>query len=190
MTKCITDIDGVYAAGIHCGIKAKKKDLAFIYVPECYSAAGVGTTNAFAAPCITQLRERLKQNSLKAILINSGNANVLTGKEGEKNSDTLAEKFAQTLGLDVNEVLTASTGITGKQLPMDAILSGIETLCSDPLQKNGKDAAEAILTSDLVVKEQYAEKTINGVTYRAAGNRKRLRDDCTKHGDDARLCRD
>jgi len=160
MIKILTDIEGVYANGIHCGIKPlnTQKDLALIYVPDCAGSAGVFTKSHFAAPCIVFNKKNGKHNTIKAVIINSGNANTATGKEGADNVKTMAREVASKCGLHYSEVAVASTGIIGKQLTMEPILNGINTLCDDPKIKNGQAAAEAIMTTDLT--EKVVTKTV------------------------------
>lgn len=156
--KTITDIDGVYASGIHCGIKKSKKDLAYIFIPNAYSSAGVFTQNQFAAPSIHYNKKIIKRNLLKAVIINSGNANAGTGEQGFTNVKKAAKLTAQKLNLNPNEVAVSSTGIIGEQLPIEKIESGIEKLLANPKKKEGTIAAEAILTTDLFKKEAFYEK--------------------------------
>ena len=77
--KTITDIEGVYASGVHCGIKPEKKDLAFVYVPNAFGSAGVFTQNKFRAPCLDYSAHCLSQGTVKAVIVNAGNANAATG---------------------------------------------------------------------------------------------------------------
>ena len=77
--KTITDLNGVYASGCHAGFKAKNMDLAYIYVPDAVASAGVFTRNAFCSETITHTRKMTKRHTLKAMIINSGNANTGTG---------------------------------------------------------------------------------------------------------------
>lgn len=169
--KHITNIEGVFAGGIHSGIKAnkEKKDLAFIFVPGAVASAGVFTKNKFVAPCLSYTRNILKNSIVKAAIINSGNANAATGELGYKNAEETALLAAKELGISKEEVAIASTGIIGKQLPMDAIRTGLKQLLKDKNQKNGSDAADAILTTDTFKKEYFAEKVIDGVSISVAG---------------------
>ena len=156
----LTDIEGVFANGIHCGLKseANKKDLALIYVPHCAGSGGVFTKSHFAAPCVLSNKKKFKKKIIKAILINSGNANASTGKEGAENVKTIERAVAEKLKLHPTEVATASTGIIGKQLGMNSLLKGINAICLNPSAKNGQAATEAIMTTDLV--EKSVTKTV------------------------------
>lgn len=166
--KYITDIEGVYASGIHCGIKKTgAKDLAYISVPEATGSAGVFTKNQFCAACVTHTKKHVA--SLKAMIINSGNANAGTGENGAKNVKKTAKEVAQVLGIKLQEVGVASTGIIGVQLPMDKIESGIKTLLQNPKEKKGLDAAEAILTTDTFTKCVSHSQKIGKKTITVAG---------------------
>ncbi len=168
--KIFTDLDGVHANGISAGIKSSgKKDLAFIYVPDTTATAAVFTRNECPGANIVYTKKAMKTCRLKAILINSGNANAATGKEGLKNCKSMARRVAENLGLKQAEVGIASTGIIGVQLNMDPILTGIDTLLSNPKEKLGQAAAEAIMTTDLTQKHVYVEKKIGKKLITIAG---------------------
>ena len=158
--KEFTDIKGVYAKGIHCGVKTDKNklDLCLIYVPNAFSSAGVFTRNKFRAACVDYNEASLKDSTTKAILVNSGNANAATGKEGVENCNLCAETVAKGLNIKSSEVLLASTGIIGVQLPIDNILSGIKNLTKEPKCKEANSAAEAILTLDTRTKKSFHKK--------------------------------
>jgi glutamate N-acetyltransferase/amino-acid N-acetyltransferase len=148
--KGLTDFDGVFGQGIHAGIKPEKKDLAFIYVKDAVASAGCFTLSHFAAPCIGYTKKLLKTNVLKAVVINSGNANAATGKQGLDDSKEMGTLLAERLGLRRGEVGVASTGIIAKPLPMDVVKAGINTL--DLTAKDTPSIADAILTTDLFTK--------------------------------------
>jgi glutamate N-acetyltransferase/amino-acid N-acetyltransferase len=169
-TKTITNLAGVYASGIAAGIKSNgKKDLAFIYVPKAYGSAGVFTVSAFAAPPLAVCKDALKRGVVKAIIINSGNANAGTGKEGLRDAKHTAELAAKILGLKAHEVAVSSTGIIGKPLPMQQITSGLTKLLSNPLARQGDLAAQAILTTDLTKKAVFTTGRVAGTKISIAG---------------------
>lgn len=170
MNKWFTDLEGVYAGGIHSGCKySGKKDLSFIYVPDAVASAGVFTQNQCCGANITLTRKSLKTNTLKAIIINSGNSNAATGAEGVRNAKRMAKKTAECLGLNPSEVGVASTGIIGVQLNIDKIEAGIDTLLADPKIKDGEAAAAGIMTTDLVVKHVFKEAKIGKKVIQVAG---------------------
>lgn len=165
----ITDIKGVFANGIHAGIKEKKKDLGYLYVPNAVGSAAVFTQNKFAASSVTYTKSAMKTNTIKAIIINSGNANAGTGKEGEKNTKIMAKQTAIALNLKPKEVAVASTGIIGVQLPIAKIEKSIPKLCETPHSQNGKILAETILTTDKFTKETTLSKKIGKKTITISG---------------------
>lgn len=161
MTAVFTDLDGVYSNGIHCGIKSKRKDLAYIYIPDAVACAGAFTQNKFVAAPIVYTRKLMKKTTvIKAIVINSGNANAGTGKQGSIDAKTMAQITASELGLRPSEVAVASTGLIGEMMPMDTIHTGLQSLLSHPHQKNAHAASEAILTTDLFPKLVYKKARI------------------------------
>ena len=160
--KAITDLDGVYASGVSCGIKKSGLDLAYIFVPDATSCAGVYTRNAFRGACIEHTRSCIQNGHVKAVIINSGNSNVATGTKGEENVARTAAKAASLLQLSPEQVAVSSTGIIGKQLPIEKLKLGLEELLANPFQKNGTLAAEAILTTDLRKKTSFRSCIIDG----------------------------
>ena len=160
-SQTITDITGVFASGISAGIKKSgAKDLAYIYLPQCHASAGVFTRNHWAAPCVHYSRSCLAQGTIKAVIVNSGNANAATGKEGAEDVLTTARTAAELLRLKPEEVAIASTGVIGKRLPMDRIISGLKTLLADPYQRNGQAAVEGIMTTDKFPKTTFREAVV------------------------------
>ena len=154
----VTTVQGFKAAGIHCGIKKRKKDLALIYSEVPCNAAGTFTLNKVkAAPILISKKIIEKKNKVNAILINSGNANACTGEQGHKNALAIQKYCASKLGVKQNNVLVSSTGVIGQLLPMEVILKGINKITGSLSCSGGIDAAEAILTTDLRLKS-YAIK--------------------------------
>ena len=161
----VTEPTGYYSCGRYTGMKYKRRDLAIVYteIPARYAA--VFTTNQVKAASIIRNKQLLDEKSLiQAIVINSGHANSCTGQQGIVNNQKMAESLANALKLDINAVLTASTGVIGVQLPVDIINQGIEKSCvflsSD--RQGAIDAASAIMTTDTVSKEVSLQFTIDG----------------------------
>jgi glutamate N-acetyltransferase/amino-acid N-acetyltransferase len=166
--KSICDIDGVYTQGASAGIYEKKSrlDMACIYVPDCRASAGVFTRNKFRAACVDYTENLTKSGKVfKAVIINAGNANAATGPEGKDNVIKTVQRAADKLGISPQEVAVASTGVIGKQLPMDKILKGLDQLLAEPKTQEPQQAAEAILTLDTKVKlahEQAGKLIVSG----------------------------
>jgi glutamate N-acetyltransferase/amino-acid N-acetyltransferase len=158
----ITSPKGFLAAGISCGIKQSgKKDLAIIACPTGAKAAAVFTTNKIVSAAVTVCKKHINSAKIEAVVVNSGNANACTGKTGLKNAQIMCKTAAQLIDAKANQVLIASTGIIGHQLPMEKITTGIilaaAQLSSGP--KAGNDFSQAIMTTDTRCKQAF--KTVN-----------------------------
>jgi glutamate N-acetyltransferase/amino-acid N-acetyltransferase len=162
----ITAAKGFRAAGIHCGIKRKKKDLALVVSEVPGSAAGVFTTNRVKAAPVIVCQERIKDGSLQAILICSGVANACTGTKGLADAYTLTQLVAEQLGVDESLVAATSTGVIGVPLPMDTISAGVQQIVQVVSEEGSNDAAEAIMTTDTSPKQTALEVEIDGRTVR------------------------
>jgi glutamate N-acetyltransferase/amino-acid N-acetyltransferase len=167
----ITSVDGIKAAGINCGIKKQKKDLALIFSEVPCNAAGTFTLNkVVAAPLVISKNIIKQQNKVKAIIVNSGNANACTGTTGFSNALDSQSYCAKKLSVNPSEVIISSTGVIGKQMPMELLKIGINQITNYLSEDGGLDAADAILTTDLKrksfavkVKLSEGEVTIGGI---------------------------
>ena len=167
--KGITAAKGFRAAGLHCGIKRAKKNMALVVSEVPGSAAGVFTQNHVKGAPVIVCQERVKGGRLQAILVCSGNANACTGKQGLENAYELTRMAARQLGIAEGNVAAACTGVIGLQLPMDAIASGIQQIAEVVTEDGFDDAAEAILTTDTVTKQIAFEVEIGGCLVRIGG---------------------
>lgn len=150
----ITAAEGYQAAGLSCGIKkSRNKDLALIYSECPATSAAVFTTNHFKAAPVLLSIDKIKNNTMRAILINSGNANACTGEKGMDDAIKLVSLTAEKLNVDQKEVHISSTGIIGELLPMVKLENGINELVPVLSKSGNSDAAEAIMTTDTVRKE-------------------------------------
>lgn len=165
----ITTVKGISAAGICCGIKSRKKDLALISSDKPATAAAVFTRNSVAAAPIQLSRKHIKNETHRAILINSGNANACTGEAGDEAALRMARAVADGLNIDPQSVLVASTGIIGVELPVEKIESSASDLIAKLNPNGGHDAAEAILTTDTKTKELVFALKIDQKTITIAG---------------------
>ncbi len=167
----ITAVPGFLAAGISAGIKKNgDKDLALIYSSEPSLAAGVFTSNKFAAAPVLVSREHLKVDLHRAVVINSGCANACTGERGIKDAEKMALVTAKALNLENSqEVLVASTGVIGEYLPMPQIEAGIKQAASSLTEEGAGKAAEAIMTTDTKIKEFACRMEIEGKTVTLGG---------------------
>jgi glutamate N-acetyltransferase/amino-acid N-acetyltransferase len=168
----ITAPKGFKTNGIACGIKESgKKDLAIIFSEKPACAAGCFTMNKVQAAPVLVSKEHIKNGIIQSVVINSGNANACTGKEGLKNSALMAEVTADELKIDSDNVIVASTGIIGVQLPVNKIEQGIKdvvkTLSTE--RGNSKNAAEAIMTTDTFLKESAIKLNVDGTLVSMGG---------------------
>lgn len=154
----ITAPQGFVSSGLVAGIKASgNKDMALVVNqgPE-FVAAGVFTRNRVVASPVKLSRKAVEDGQLKAVIYNSGNANACNGKQGDADALEIVEAVASALGVDVSDVAACSTGLIGEPLPMDILRKAIDPLV-EGLGDNGKDSAEAIMTTDLVSKQALAQ---------------------------------
>lgn len=168
----VTAPKGYQAIGIAAGIKKRRKDMALIYSEALCRTAGTFTTNIVkAAPVKWDQSIVYGNKTAQAVVINSGIANACTGAEGYGYCRQTAKKTAELFGIQEQEVLVASTGVIGKQLPMDKITAGIETMQKmlSESEAAGTLAAEAIMTTDTVKKEIAVEVEIGGKTVTVGG---------------------
>lgn len=152
----VTAPKGYKATGIYAGIKKKRKDMALVYSLVPAKGAGTFTTNVVkAAPVNWDIKLTKESEFMQAVVINSGIANACTGEEGIKNNYLMAQAVAENLKLPIEAVYTASTGVIGKQLPIDLIVKSIPQLVGelDDTLEAGTLAAEAIMTTDTYSKE-------------------------------------
>lgn len=168
----VTAAKGFQAAGIYAGIKKDKKDMAMIYSEVPCVAAGTFTTNIVkAAPVKWDMDVVYNYQNAQAVIANSGVANACTGEEGMSYCRDTADVAAELLQIDPKAVLVASTGVIGKQLPMEPIKEGIKKmvpLLSESIEA-GTLAAESIMTTDTVKKEVAVTLEIGGETVTIGG---------------------
>ncbi|MFI7123941.1 bifunctional glutamate N-acetyltransferase/amino-acid acetyltransferase ArgJ [Amycolatopsis sp. NPDC049868] len=157
----VTQPKGFRAAGVAAGIKAEGKlDLALVVNDgPLQVAAGVFTRNVIKAAPVLWSQEVLKQQRLKAVVLNSGGANAATGPGGFQDTHKTAEKVAELLQAGAIEVAVCSTGLIGERLPMDALLSGVDTAFGRLGTGDEADlaAATAVMTTDTKPKQAAAK---------------------------------
>ena len=162
---------GFKASGLHVGVKTKnkdKKDLALIVSDKECTAAAVYTKNLVKSAPLQITKENLKNGKARVVFANSGNANACA-PNGEKNARRMCDSVATQLGINEEDVLVASTGVIGQKLPIAVIESGVAELVSNLSYEGSKDAAAAIMTTDLIKKELAVEFTVCGKTSRIGG---------------------
>lgn len=162
----VTAAAGFEAAGVEAGVKYQnRKDMAIIYSAVPCKAAGTFTTNVVKAAPVLWDKDIVEHSPYaQAVIVNTGIANAGTGRQGMAYCEEEAKKAAAVLGIPEKAVLVGSTGVIGKQLPMDRIMVGIEKLAAakNASVEAGHDAAAAILTTDTVTKEIAVEIELGG----------------------------
>jgi len=163
-------IPGFMFSGISAGIKEEKeRDLALFYSVTPATAAGVFTTNRVKAAPVLVDRLRIRKGRCQAIIANSGIANACTGKRGMRDARAMADATAKALRIPRELALVSSTGVIGKPLPIDKILSRIPNLV-DNLSSHGLlDAVEAIMTTDRFTKVKLEKCSIGEREIRICG---------------------
>jgi glutamate N-acetyltransferase/amino-acid N-acetyltransferase len=176
----VTFASGFQAGTAACGIKAfttgakaipsqQKRDLCVVVSERPCDTGGVFTTNKVKSASVVIDHLHLQHNRVRALVINSGNANACTGAQGFKDALLMAKLTADNLDLDPDQVLVSSTGVIGRYMPMQAVRSGIEAACADLDAAHGEDAALAIMTTDLVPKMATRELELAGRRIRIGG---------------------
>ncbi|MFE7135108.1 bifunctional glutamate N-acetyltransferase/amino-acid acetyltransferase ArgJ [Streptomyces sp. NPDC057638] len=154
----VTAAQGFLASGVPAGIKESgDRDLALVVNRgPSRAAAGVFTSNRVQAAPVRWSRRVLADQSLAAVVLNSGGANACTGRVGEADTRAMAEATALAVGVAAEEVAVCSTGLIGVTLPMDRVTTGITTAAAGLSADGGEDAAVAIKTTDSVHKTAVA----------------------------------
>lgn len=145
---------GFRASGVTAGLKASgKPDLALVVNDgPSHAAAAVFTSNRVKAAPVRWSQEAAKTGTFAAVVLNSGGANACTGPQGFQDTHTTAEHVAAALGIGAIDVAVCSTGLIGKRLPMDVLLSGVDVAVAALAVGGGDEAAQAIMTTDSVPK--------------------------------------
>ncbi len=167
----LTSVKGLSAAGVKAGIKASgNPDVGLLVSEAPMAAAGLFTQNHYAAAPVTLSRTHLVRSGglVRAVIVNSGNANACTGLQGEKDAAEMCTQVAKAIGCPVEQVLVCSTGVIGVKLPMDKVRAGIDLALKEKANdvEAGRRFLSAIMTTDAYPKEacgQHAGATIAGV---------------------------
>ena len=165
----ITAVPGFTASGVHCGIRKNKakKDLALIMADRDCAAAAVYTTNLVKAAPIYLTMEHLKNNRARGIIANSGNANACAPNDMAA-AKKMTEAIAAQTGCKPEDFIVNSTGVIGQVLPIDNICAAIPSL-AESLSRDGKPAAEAIMTTDTFSKTAAVRLALGGKTVTIGG---------------------
>lgn len=158
----VTAPEGFLASGIHCGLKKNKKDLALVYSDVVCDAAAVYTTNLVKGEPLYVTMQHLHDGKAQAIIVNSGNANTCTGEDGKQKAFKMANLIANATNIKASDVIVASTGVIGVELPIEKIENAVPQLVKEISKKGHEDASQAILTTDLSKKEIAVSIEIGG----------------------------
>lgn len=164
---------GFRAAGIHCGVKKDPAilDLALFVSDRPAASAGVFTTNLVHGAPVKVSRERVRRNTSRAVVINSGNSNACTGDRGIADAKWMTAEVATCVGCADDDVLVCSTGVIGRFLPREALGAGIprvaSALAASP--ESFHNAARAMMTTDTFAKQSTRTVEVGGKTVRVSG---------------------
>lgn len=166
---------GFKANGVQCGlahagasVTKKKNDLALIVADKECTAAAVYTTNKVKGAPILVTKEHLRNGKAKAVICNSVNANTCN-PDGVEKASKMCQLAAESLGIDENDVIVASTGVIGQVLPIEPIANGIKPLAEGLSYNGNKKALEAIMTTDTQEKEIAVQFELGGKTCTLGG---------------------
>jgi glutamate N-acetyltransferase/amino-acid N-acetyltransferase len=158
---------GVTQAGVR---KQGRKDVSVFLLDADASVAGVFTTNRFCAAPVQVCQQHLAAGKgVRALLVNTGNANAGTGADGLARAHSSCAALAQRLGIDATQVLPFSTGVIMEPLPVDRIIAGMDAAIADAHTDNWMQAALAIMTTDTVPKAYGAQAHVGGKTVSITG---------------------
>ncbi|MEY3782809.1 MAG: bifunctional glutamate N-acetyltransferase/amino-acid acetyltransferase ArgJ [Pseudomonadota bacterium] len=176
LASSLLDIEGLRIGVTEAGIrKTNRKDLTVVLMDEGASVAGVFTQNRFCAAPVQICREHLALSNansaggIRAMVINTGNANAGTGEDGLKRARSTCRTLAEKLGLAPQQILPFSTGVIMESLPHDRIAAGLDAAIGDAKMSHWLRAAEAIMTTDTVPKAFSKKIQISGKTISITG---------------------
>jgi len=170
-TGTVTSPKGFQACGVAAGLKISgANDMALIYSETPCTSAGAFTSNLMCAAPVIYDRQILSEGgTIRAVIVNSGNANSCTGAKGLQDAEQMAFSVADKLGIGRREILVSSTGHIGTPMPMDIIEKGIGLAVKALSPDGGLDAAKAIMTTDTVAKHCSVAIKVGGTTVTLGG---------------------
>lgn len=170
----LTAPQGFAAGGAYAGIKTHgpepRLDVGILASDRPAAVAGLFTRNAVVGEALRLTRERVQSGVARAVVINSGNANCVTGEQGVRDALRMAALAAARLGVPVEQVLVGSTGVIGRPLPMDRIERGIAAITATPT--GGDEFSRAMMTTDTYAKHRAVRFSAGGRTYIVGGGAK------------------
>jgi glutamate N-acetyltransferase / amino-acid N-acetyltransferase len=161
---------GVRLASAHCGIRYQgRTDLMVAVLEPGSTVAGVFTRSLTPGAPVDWCRKALPRGKVRAIVVNSGNANVFTGRAGKEAAEKTAQSAAELLGCHPREVYVSSTGVIGERLPVEKIIAGLPVAFAAVREEGWSDAARAIMTTDTFPKGATRSAAIDGVPVTISG---------------------
>lgn len=167
----VTAAQGFTAQGICASIKPSnttKKDLALICCDTLCNSAAVFTKNLVKSDTIYVTQKHLENGKAQAVIVNSGNANACNA-DGYAKAEQMCELAASVLSVSVDDVIVASTGVIGQEIPIEPIKKGVQAMKGTLSKDGGTNAAEAIMTTDTVKKEWAVQFELDGKTVTIGG---------------------
>ncbi|HET9051667.1 MAG TPA: bifunctional glutamate N-acetyltransferase/amino-acid acetyltransferase ArgJ [Candidatus Dormibacteraeota bacterium] len=160
---------GVAAADVRGEGDRARLDIALLVSDVPCAAAGVFTRNAVKAAPVVISQLTLRQQRVQAVVLNAGNANACTGAQGFRDALAMAKAAADACDLDPRQVLVCSTGVIGRPMPMDRIVSGVRAAAAILDRDRGGEAARAIMTTDTLAKTATETFVAGGTVYTVGG---------------------
>jgi glutamate N-acetyltransferase/amino-acid N-acetyltransferase len=162
---------GFRAAGVAAGLKASgQRDVAVVVNDgPSRAAAAVFTSNRVQAAPVKWTRQVVSGGRVRAVVLNSGGANACTGPLGFQDTHATAERLAAALGDSAGEIAVCSTGLIGERLPMDKLLPAVDAAAAEASRSDGVHAADAIRTTDTVVKISFRRVGSGASAYAIGG---------------------
>ncbi len=146
-----------------------RKDLTVFEIIEGANTAVVTTQNQFCAAPVQLVREFIKTDNPRYLIINTGNANAATGEDGKQRAQATCHALAEKTGVKLAQVLPYSTGVIGETLPSDKIIAGLDSALANLLADNWLNAAHSIMTTDTTPKGHSDVIEVDGTTYTVTG---------------------
>lgn len=166
----LPSVKGIRLGWAEANIKQEnRKDLLVIEIAEGSSVAGVFTQNRFCAAPVTVCKNNLQENAIKALVINTGNANAGTGEQGMQDTLLTCNSLANLLDISPTEILPFSTGVILEHLPMDKLLAGLPHAVNNLTEDNWANAAHAIMTTDIAPKAYATQCQLSGIDIQITG---------------------
>lgn len=171
MNKNLVSVKGISCWGAHTGIKSKRRDLAIVHSEVPANASAVFTKNIVVAETVKVAREQMKSGKVQTLIVNAGNANACTGKQGKEGALAMIDATSESLKVKKEHVFIASTGVIGREFPTEKVVEGIKVNAGKLSRRKvaGSLPANAITTTDTFTKEGHRSFKIDNKPVNIAG---------------------